>query len=211
VTGCWHRPGAKFYDLYDTVDNEFLKSQHKTIHTSTPQIYILAGICNLTTIVKRWVNGARHEELIVVTKNDEITNTLNETKSAISDLQNFILRHDAIPIFCTIYPSSISDWNATRVTQGKTDILVHAEDYHAMQSHLEEMVENVNQFIVERNVDLKMKTPLLHRCLWHNRGPKSRNCFNYSKLTDGCHASTDLNTKIGKSLLRAIHLNSSAC
>jgi hypothetical protein len=118
-----------------------------------------------------WVDGARHEEQIVLLNETENENTVRETKCAISDLQNFILRHDAIPVFATIYPSSINEWNQHRLDQKKTEVLIHTENYESMQSKLVSMIYDINSFIMERNIDLKVSTPLTHKCLWHNRGP----------------------------------------
>jgi len=207
ITNCWVKPGANYYDLYEIVDNEFIESQTFTVHTSTPQMYILAGICSLTTVVRGWVDGVRHEEQVVSLNDSENDNILRETKGAISDLQNFILRHDALPIFCTVYPSSISDWNFHRFNKNKTEILLHSDNYGVMQVKLEQMIKEVNEFILERNSDLKVSTPLIHKCLWHNRGPRRNNSFNYSKLVDGIHPSYDLNKKIVNSLVRAMALN----
>jgi hypothetical protein len=197
-THCWSKPGAKYYDLYDLVDNEYISVQRNIIHTSTPQLYILAGICNITTVVRGWADGARHEEQIVLLNEAECENTLREAKCAISDLQNFVLRHDTLPVFATIYPSSISEWNLHRQNTNKTEVLLHSEEYQPMQEKLEAMILDLNNFIIERNLDLKVSTPLTHKCLWHNRGPNRKNKYNFSQLIDGIHPSFSLNKKNSK-------------
>lgn len=208
VVKCWSKPGATFYDLYDTIDNEFINAQTSTRHTKKPLIYIIAGICNTTQIVRGRINGAKHEELIV--KVDQAENCISDTMSAIEDLQNFVIRHEAIPIFSTIYPSSLTDWNHKRLNQGKTCILRFADQYPEMQETLEHQIESVNQYIIETNRKLNLKTPQIHKCMHHNRGPNRANKFNYTMLIDGCHPSNSLINKTHQCLKRNISLNATS-
>ena len=79
-----------------------------------------------------------------------------------------------------------------------------------MQTTLESMVAEMNSEIINLNTTNKMKTPMIHKCLSHNRGKNRKTTYRYNLLTDGCHPSNKLVRDINKSLTKTIALNSSA-
>ena len=201
----WSLPGAKVYDFYDLADGEL--SQQIERLDETPLVYVSAGICNLTERNRGSYQGLNIDEVTVLGNNAR-EEQIETTKCALDDLQRFISRQGGIPVICTVYPMAIGDWNAHRLDQGRTSILTKADQYEEMQLNLEEMVQQINEEIIRINTTNKMKTPLLHKCLSHNRGNRRRSTYKYNLLTDGCHPSDKLVRDIRKSLTRTISLNS---
>lgn len=204
IAKTWTRPGTKIYDLYEVVDGELSELTDNAI--DPPLVLVSAGICDLTIKQKSRIQGGQHEEVTVIPaeQNEEL---INNTCEALDDLQRFIARQGAIPILSTIYPMGLLDWNATRLNRGKTSVLYKADQYPSMQANLEYLTEEVNNKIVEININNNVKTPLIHKCLRHNRGGGRKVSYRYNLLEDGCHPSNSLVNDIVKTLSRNIQLN----
>ena len=206
VVKTWSLPGAKLYDFYDLADGEL--SQEIEALNDLPLVYVSAGICNLTERFRGTFEGLTLDEVTV--PSETMQEQLETTKCALDDLQRFISRQGAVPVLCTVYPMAIGDWNTHRLNQGKTSLLRNAEKYNDMQSTLESMVAEINSEIVNINTANKMKTPMIHKSLSHNRGNSRKTTYRYNLLTDGCHPSNKLVRDISKSLTKTIALNSKA-
>ena len=204
ISKIWSLPGAKIYDLYEVIDGELAEITDDA--DEPPLVYVSVGICDLTHRYKRMFEGNRIDEVIVLPKEShaEIVQT---AQSALQDVQRFIYSHGAIPVLSTIYPMAIGDWNAQRLNKGKTYTLTKAAEYDDMQSNLEDMCDSVNSEIINLNRQNKVKTPLLHKCLEHNRGRSRKTTIKYNLLCDGCHPTPKLAKDIAKCLAKTIALN----
>ena len=200
----WSIPGAKLYDLYEVVEGELSTALEEA--DEPPIVYVMAGICDLTYRIKRRCRGSPIDEVIIPPL-ESINEVIDHSKNAIDDLSRFIFRHGGIPNFCTIYPMALGDWNQHRLNKGKTTILTKADEYHQMQTKLEEMICEVNGEIINTNRANKLQTPLIHKCLEHNRGKNKPVTYKYNLLQDGCHPSPKLAKIIAKSLNKTITLN----
>ena len=206
VAKIWPMSGAKIYDLYEVVDGEIAEIADNA--DDPPVIYVSAGICDLTHRFKRIFQGNRIDEVILLPKSEH-PDIIANTQSALEDLQRFIYRQGAIPVIATIYPMAIGDWNSHRLNSGKTYTLTKAAEYEAMQCYLEDMCDAVNSEIITLNRNNNLKTPLLHKCLEHNRGKNRKATKRYNLLVDGCHPTPKLAIDIARSLSKTIALNKS--
>ena len=192
------KPGATYYSLMDAID-EHLTVNYRPSHRR--HTYILAGICSITT---RVVNRRQQYEETSLNMEENI---VDNTICAIDDLQRAMLREDLTPIFCTILPLHFMEWNATRLNQGKTLFLSHAEQYEDMQEALQHILVEINSKIAEIYRNLNMATPSIHRTLQHNRGHGRLLSYKYNQLVDGCHPSVALRQKMAITLWRTIEIN----
>ena len=197
---CDFTPGATTYDLYNNVER--VCSNNRDVK----YIYIASGICGLTSRLKG-SSGEKYEEVIV----QDLSTKLDTEKEAVENLQNFILRHDALPVFCTCYPLSLEDWNMNRMSKSKTIALKHQQDYGYMQQQLHDIIKEFNSHIVETNGILKLTTPLIHTTLIHNRGNSKNSTFKYNWLYDGCHPNEKMANKMMDTIAKAHRRNTLAC
>lgn len=204
VVKMWSLPGAKIYDLYELIDGEL--AEITDVADLPPIVYVSVGICDLTHRSKRMFEGKRIDEVITLPKESH-PEIIQTAQSALQDVQRFIYRQGAIPVLSTIYPMAIGDWNAHRLNTGKTYTLTKAAEYDDMQSSLEEMCNQVNAEIINLNRQNKVKTPLLHKCLEHNRGRNRKTTMRYNLLTDGCHPTPKFAKDLAKCLAKTIVLN----
>ena len=204
VAKFWSIPGAKLYDLYDLIDGELAACIEEA--DDSPLVYVMAGICNLTYRIKRRCKEGLIDEVIVQPKVAQ-REIVDSTLEAVDDMQRFISRQGGIPVITTIFPMAIADWNQHRLNSGKTVTLTKADSYAEMHCYLEDMLDEVNSAIIETNRNNKVLTPLMHKCLEHNRGRNKTVTKKYNLLNDGCHPSPKLAKAIGKSLSKTIVLN----
>jgi hypothetical protein len=195
----WSTPGAGLLAMEDLVRDVIIMHHGEDQLEGKTHIYISAGICDLTYMLK----APGYKETIF--KISTIEDTKTKFANSLNSIQTFTINEGAIPIFTTIYPMSIKDWNQTRLSQGKTKYLKYMDDYPAMQLALEETLVDINRMIVETNVKMGMATPLIHKTLIHNRSKGKT--FKYNLLADGCHPSMALKLKIVNSIAVAITKN----
>lgn len=193
-------PGAGFSALEENVRDCVLFHHEDDKFDGKLHLYLSAGICNLTSKTK----FKSYQEVIFNTDLSE--SLLSETKEEIMALNSLILNEGCTPIFCTVYPMSLHDWNFSRLHGGKTTHLSHSDTYPLMQSMLENAISSINSHIVELNSLNRVATPFFNRTIQHNRGKGHFN-FKYNLLTDGCHPNHHLKTKLVSSLTTAINKN----
>jgi hypothetical protein len=193
----WSKTGAGIQQMEDLIRDCVIMHHEEDMYEKSSQIYISAGICDLT---KR-LRGPKYEEVIVDIAESE--STKDKILKSLNDLQKFALKEGATPIFTTIYPMSLFDWNNKRLNQNKTTNLRYVEDYPIMQTKMEQMIKDVNAHIVRISVNIGVATPLIHKHLVHNRG-KGNTSFKYNLLSDGCHPNPALKIKIDNSIAVAI-------
>ena len=198
----WSKPGAGILAMEKLIRKSVIMHHGEDQFDGKLHIYISAGICDVTT---RILDKDYEETIFDVTKSNAIKEKILK---ALDQIQRFTLSEDAMPIFTTIYPLSLKDWNNTRLRQNKTKTLRHSDKYDEMQQHLESLIEEINKKIVQLNVKIGMATPLIHKFLLHNRG-KGKFAAKYNLLVDGCHPSPTLKQKIANSIKISISKNRS--
>ena len=67
----------------------------------------------------------------------------------------------------------------------------------------------INDHLIQLNRLEQVATPMIHRCIQHNRKNRKPSSFTWQlhKLIDGCHPDHQLASEIAKSTARAIHIN----
>ena len=195
----WSIPGAGVSKMEDLIQDCIIM-HHGEDYNGKMHIYISAGLCDVTTKLK----ARNYEEIIFETNRCE--ELVAQTKTSLQHIHQMALKEDVIPIFTTIYPMSLKDWNITRLHQNKTSFLSYQNDYINMQNHLEASIEELNKFIVQLNVTIGMSTPLIHKHLVHYRS-KGNTTYKFNLLIDGCHPSPTLKTNIANSIAQAIKKN----
>ena len=196
----WVKPGGCMLSMEELVKDEIIMHHGEDNFGEKIHMYISAGICDLTQRLK----GTKYDEVIFDISNSE--ETMSKFLDSLSTIKSIVLKEGAIPIFLTIYPMSLSDWNQSRLNMNKTSYLCYATDYNIMQSMLEETVEIVNREIVNINVQSGVITPLIHKHIIHNRG-KGKISFKYNLLSDGCHPNHTLQARIASTIGQAICKN----
>jgi lysophospholipase L1-like esterase len=196
----WSKPGARINQMEDLIRDCIIMHHGEDSYKNSLHIYISAGICDITKRLK----GKGYEEVIV--NLNEIESTKCKIIRSLNDIQKFTLNEGATPIFTTIYPMSLHDWNNNRLCQRKTTNLQHVELYPKMQTKMEEMIREVNTHIININVNIGVATPLIHKHLVHNRG-KGNSSYKFNMLNDGCHPNQTLKIKIANSIAVAIKKN----
>ena len=202
INDLWCAPGATYAKLDDQIRNSTILHHGEDPYDGRHHIYLAAGICNLTTKLRDRSIG--YEELIFDIPN--MHRTIATTIDQIISLKKITINENADPIFCSIYPLNIEEWNSNRLSQGKTKFLSHAENYKCMQKELNKAVAIVNDHIFKSNRESHFSTPQLDKQLLHSRN-KQNKTFKFNLLSDGCHPNRKLKEKLAKSLAVAINKN----
>ena len=201
IVDVWCAPGATFSRLEEEMRKSIILHHGEDPIMGPHHIYISGGICNITKRLK--VANRNYEEVIFETsKSSQI---INSTIDQINNLRQKTINENATPIFCTLFPMNLSQWNTARLNQNKTMYLSYAEEYNSMQSELNKAVLTINSHIFNTNKILNLATPQFDKQLIHNR--KNYKSFKYSLLADGCHPNTTLNNQLANSLYVAITKN----
>lgn len=197
----WSLPGAGVLEMENLIRDSIINHHGEDNYFNLKMhVYISAGICDLTVKQK----AVRYQETLFDL--DSIDTTRLTFTNSLNYIQNYTIRENAIPIFTTIYPLSLKDWNLSRLRANKTTYLVHEDNYALMQSKLEELLMEINQYIVHLNGNLGMATPLIHKQMIHNRA-KGNSTFKFNLLADGCHPNPVLKHNIVKCFAQAISKN----
>ena len=196
VEDIWGRPGLKLNKCNSLVENNIIL-HHPPIINGQTHYYIMAGICDVTCRLKH----GSYEEVIFQNKET----TINNTTSQLDRLSEVICRMGAKPIFCTIPPMSLQNWNNNRLKQRKTISLNFQDQYARMQKEMEEALEVINSHIININKSHNMHTPLLHTALHRRRRGKAYTM--YELLKDGCHPGNAMAKNCVDSIKRAIAIN----
>ena len=194
----WCLPGVGMAAMEDLIRDLIIMHHGEDDYGEKMHVYISVGICNITSRLK----GINYEEVIFDLAN---ANAISSNFLTLVDhIKSFALKEGVIPVFTTIYPIALGDWNERRLQQKKTSYLSHQQDYPAMQSKMEETIQTINKMLISTNVKTGVATPLIHKHLIHNR---RNSTFKYNLLFDGCHPSATFKIKISNTLAQAIKKN----
>lgn len=199
VTNVWSKPGAHFSHMHELVDDLTILHHDDMPKSSRNHFYISCGICDLTTRNR----GHKYEEVVFHSLGEGERADLHKI---IEDVAKHTRNQYGLPIFCTVYPMSLREWNATLLRTRKTDTLKFKDSYANMQQLLERELEQLNDSLININLSNGVTTPMLHKNIIHNRG-NSQIKYRYNTLSDGCHPSASLINKCRKSLNQAIVKN----
>ena len=194
----YYRGGAEIVTLADKAV-DILADIHTTSMAGPNFVYFVAGLPDVTTRTKRSFRLAdrvhKYEEVTFREKpHIACTRVMREYRKA----EKTIIDNGAIPVFCTITPSSLYTWNHTRLSQGKTSHLEAYKEYDVMQKALIETISRINREICSINIRNNVATPKLDRAVIVRRPRGNANThIRYDKLPDGVH----LNKKLVKSWL----------
>ena len=75
-----------------------------------------------------------------------------------------------------------------------------------MQSSLQSIIDDINTYIIQTNVNNDMHTPPLHQRIKHTKG-KGKSVVKYKFLPDGVHPHDTIKQKWAHSLLQTISKN----
>ena len=115
----------------------------------------------------------------------------------------------AKPILCTIPPSSIHNWNHTRLRQHKTALLKHCKQYPTMQENMIQSLLIINTNIIGINKSHGTYTPKLADAIITKSGGKNHS-VHYSRLVDGVHPTQSVKEEWANMILQAIDKNRSS-
>ena len=107
----------------------------------------------------------------------------------------------ATPIFCTITRSmNIKLYNEYLLKTHKTHTLHHTANYHKMQPLIDNIICQVNYYIIRKNIANKVSTPYFHSVIRTKKGNKRKHSkFFYTDdwggLSDGVHGTYDTRLK----------------
>jgi hypothetical protein len=199
----WTLPGGKYNQMSELVDQHLIYCHGGPMPpTEILHFYIVAGLCDVT----KKLNNRNHH-YTEVTYKEKPQQTFDRVIPDILNLKQYILSQNAMPIFCTIIPSHIQTQNNIWFDRGVTTSLCYAHEYDDMQSGALEAIRLINEEIPKINLASGLSTPYLHQTLSHKS--KGKRYFQYTLLSDGCHAGDKLKTLWAKCLNRAIKLNRS--
>ena len=198
-------PGAKLDQITRTLcdlieDYDLIWRQLKHIHPTIA--YVGAGIPDITT--KLQSNGwmGRYQEVIMGTWEEEDYIRL-EADYRYSD--RLLRSKGVVPVFATIPPMDIKNWNLHRNARPinprrrrATDYLMYESEYERMQHKQVEVITRMNHYIRSLNwengvLDLDLaKFVMIPREGCRGREARYRINTGRGKLSDGCHASPSL-------------------
>ena len=173
---------------------------HHGEENSKSHFYVWCGICDLTERLR----GEQYEEVIF--DNESFKLKKPSLYREVDDLASNIEEQYAVPIFCTIFPLSLSDWNTHRLAYCKTNSLNFIDQYPQMQIDLAREVKEFNDYLTHSNMNRGLATPMIHRDFLHNRG-RGRVVQRYGDLLDGCHPNDELTNRCKNSLMLAYSKN----
>ena len=193
-----HRGGWKLDSIRQHVIG-VLDSGHDVSNT---HVYIMAGLCDITQM-DRFVWGQRnYEEVCFI---EEPNEKINIIKNKFDLLEASILIRGATPIFATIIPASIKAWNYTRLEQGRTPFLLHHDQYEDMESLVNDIISDLNFFLINKNVNNGVATPhVADQFITHRNGHRR---IHFNRLADGVHPNEEYSAKTGIALWKAVKKN----
>ena len=192
------------FDLTTIAAKEIISSLGHT--ENPPHVYFMAGIPDITTLIKDKYFGQNHREVILENTEEQ---TISKVKDEIIKADKEIRDAGAKPIFCTITNMSISQHNTFLHTHKKTDILLHQDSYNTMQSHLDNILKEINDTIITHNRNTGVATPHCHSIIRKHRGRSGAGYYitDFSALYDGLHGSEKAQKLWAKAIKGAIKKN----
>lgn len=155
-------------------------------------IYIIGGYCDLNEIIQHRLPGlytyrggvARHQEFIF---RETAAQAITRITKLISEMSEHIKSLHALPVICTIPPSSLTTWNHIRLKQHKTSLLTHYKQYQHMQQQLITAIVEINKNIIAINHSNHVHTPKLADTILTKPGKNKNHRCHYGRLVDGVH------------------------
>ena len=186
------RPGAKLAHLRQCANQVLLTAGKQG--KAPGHVYYLAGIPDLTTKIR---DGDYQEVVFMGTPTETVPILENELLKTASMTKKL----GWVPVFCTVTPMSLKDWNSPE----RTPYLVHHNQYADMQVLLENTICSANHIIRAINKSNNVYTPNLHNQIVRINHSKVKHMYN--RLTDGCHPSEKVAREWVKILQRAMSEN----
>ena len=136
----------------DTLTSEATRiiNTHPTPHKI--HTYFIAGIPDITSKI----NDVDYEEVLFI---DNAETAHHNFMTKIKNTKEIISVTKSIPCFATIAPMSLHTCNTTRMSQHKTQYLIHHNYYEDMQSLLIQAIIKINASIIQINDESNMHTP----------------------------------------------------
>ena len=202
--------GARMHKLINQATNILA-------HTPNPHdyhIYIIGGYCDINERISHPLHRLRnihsrqaHYEEYIFRENtlaatSRVTNLITKASDQIHSLH-------ALPIICTIPPSSLDTWNHTRLNQHKTAMLKFYPQYPEMQHNLIDTIIGINTNIISINQSRHAFTPKLADTIITKPGKNKKHRINYSRLVDGVHPTESVKGDWARILMQAITKNRS--
>ena len=185
----------------DTLTSEATRiiNTHPTPHKI--HTYFKAGIPDITSKI----NDVGYEEVIFI---DNAETAHHNFMTKIKNTKEIISATKSIPCFATIAPMSLHTWNTTRMSQHKTQYLIHHNYYEDMQSLLIQAIIKINASIIQINDESNMHTPKLGTRILHKQS-SSRDAHRtrYGRLVDGLHPNDETKIHWAGDILQSIMIN----
>jgi hypothetical protein len=187
------RPGAKLSQLRQSA-HQVLQNAKKQ-GKATGHVYYLAGIPDLTTKIR---GEDCYQEVVYMGTPSETVPLLETELIATAKMTQEM---GWTPVFCTISPMSLKDWNSS----ARTPYLLHHNQYGDMQALLENTVIAANHVIRSLNKSNRVYTPNLQRQIAKISHGKVK--FMYNRLYDGCHPCASVVDEWVKIMKQAMTIN----
>ena len=144
-------------------------------------VYVGGGLPDITTMIR----GPGYQEVVCL---EAPLEAANRVMRLIEDGAALIYQAGAVPVFTTCTPMNLTNWNYSRLSQGKTSHLNYHQDYLTMQTNHEESIKILNSYIDRLNFHYHMQTPRLANYVFQKRGEGLGFRFRQNRLSeDGCH------------------------
>ena len=201
--------GAKLVKLVDNAIS--LVEEHRRSYTETQRIHkdivtVVGGLPDITSIKF----GRKYQEATFDhwESDQAYRDHLDRVKLSFHEAAERLERIDVLPVFATVIPFHIKTWNTHRKTIGATSYLTHEKNYPNMQRRLNQMICEINKFIItlNKNHDPSLVTPDLAqfhvKSQGESRKPSQRHRYIYNGMKkDGCHPNDPKKCPEGKSLV----------
>lgn len=164
-------PGAKLHQLLA-----------KALEFDKPHVAYFVG--GLPDMVQRYrdVRFPKYQEMVVLEGAEECCERVTKIYN---DVATSCLNTGVTPVFATILPMQIEEWNCLRKRQGKTDRLFYSGTYGEQQERHEvacvEMIKRITNINSRNGVITPYLASAIVKC------KKRRYTFQYHLLTDGVH------------------------
>ena len=162
--------------------------------------YVGAGVPDITDKIKYSTWRGKYEEVVMTWSESDYERLQSEYRLT----EQILKTKGATPVFCTIAPMDLNNWNVHRNTpQGRngyraTDYLIHQSEYPRMQFEQVQVITRINEFIRHINyengvLDLDLaKFVMIPREGCNGREQRYKVSTGYAKFVDGCHATPRL-------------------
>ena len=175
-------------------------------NSNTPHVYFLAGIPDATTLLKDDNPGQNYKEVILTKSEQEL---IDHLRLEIVTTSNRIRDAGGRPIFSTITNIDLTKYNTSLLKRGKTHALQHQDSYDTMQTQLDNIFTQTNNFIVNHNRHNNVATPHCHSAIRKHKGRSGAGYYftDYQMLYDGIHGGDKAKSLWAKAIKGAIKKN----